>query len=89
MFEALVTEYRAAGFDEDDAREEAAREVRLTTGDIYFGRSADEIAEMNRQEAEMYAAVADSAGISDEFPGGEFAVPGYNCDFDLDGDWDR
>lgn len=80
-FETLIEQYRAAGFDEDDAREEAAREVRLTTGDIYFGRSDEEVGEMRRQEAEMYAAVRDSAGVCDEFPAGEFAVPGYNCEW--------
>lgn len=79
MFEALVTEYRAMGWSEADAREEAAREVRLTTGDIYFGRSGEELTEMRRQEAEMYAAVRASAGVCDEFPNGEFAVRGYNC----------
>lgn len=80
-FAALIDEYLKAGFSREDAREEAAREVRLTTGDIYFGRSADEIAEMKRQEAEMYAAVRDSAGVCEEFPNGEFAVPGYNCEW--------
>lgn len=79
MFEALVTEYRSMGYGEADAREEAAREVRLTTGDIYFGRSDDEVVEMRRSEAEMYDAVRSSAGVCDEFPNGEFAVAGYNC----------
>jgi len=79
MFEALVTEYRAMGYSEADAREEAAREVRLTTGDIYFGRSPEELEEMQRSEAEMYEAVRRSAGACDEFPNGEFAVAGYNC----------
>lgn len=79
VFEDLIQEYVAAGFEPEAAREEAAREVRLTTGDIYFGRSDEEIEEMRRQEAEMYAAVAASAGVCDEFPAGEFAVPGYNC----------
>lgn len=77
-FETLIQEYRAAGFDEGAAREEAAREVRMTTGDIYFGRSDEEIVEMRRQEAEMYAVVAESAGVSEEFPAGEFAVAGFN-----------
>lgn len=78
-FEEITAAYVVQGFAPEDAREEAAREVRLTTGDIYFGRAPEEIAEMRRQEAEMYAYVADQAGVCDEFPMGEFAVPGFNC----------
>lgn len=77
-YEAIVKQLEAAGFGADEAHEEACREIRLTTGDIYFGRDEDEIAEMRQQEAEMYAAVADSAGVCEEFPSGEFAVAGYN-----------
>lgn len=79
MFDREKATLLGLGYSDEDATEEAARTVRLTTGDIYFGRSDEEIAEMHRQEAEMYAAVRDSAGVCDEFPAGEFAVPGYNC----------
>jgi hypothetical protein len=81
-FEELVKEYRAAGFGEDDAREEAAREVRLTTGDRYFGRSPEEVAAMDSADAAEYALAARTAGVCDEFPAGEFAVAGFNCDLD-------
>lgn len=78
-YEELVAEYEAAGFAAGAAREEAAREVRLTTDNPYFGRSEDELAEMEQIEAEQYAQAARTAGVCDEFPAGEFAVPGYNC----------
>lgn len=78
-FEKLVAEYEAAGFAGEAAREEAAREVRLTTGNPYFGRDADEVAAMQQVEAEAYAHAARTAGVCDEFPAGEFAVAGYNC----------
>lgn len=74
QFEAIVAQYVAAGFGPDDAREEAAREVRLTTGDIYFGRSEEEVEEMRLDEAEMYAEARRGAGVCDEFPAGEFAA---------------
>ena len=75
IIEVLV----AQGFSLEEAEAEAAREIRMTTGDIYFGRSEEEIAEMDRIDAEFYADLARSAGVTDEFPSGEFAIPGYNC----------
>lgn len=88
-FTALIEEYRQAGFSTDDAREEAAREVRMTTGDIYFGRSPKELAEMKRQELEMYAYAASCAGVSEEFPAGEFAAAAQEYfGHDDEGDWD-
>lgn len=77
-YEAIVEQLKAAGFSADEAHEEACREVRLTTGDIYFGRDDDEIEEMHREDAEWYEAIRDSAGVCEEFPAGEFAVAGYN-----------
>lgn len=78
-FEQLIATYIAAGCTPDAAREEAAREIRMTTGDIYFGRSDEELDEMHRQENELYAAAARTAGVCEEFPNGEFAVAGFNC----------
>lgn len=86
IYDSAVTALLTAGFSAEAAHEEACREVRLTTGDIYFGRTVEERDEMERQEAEMYAAVRDSAGCSEEFPAGEFAVAGFNCDFDWEED---
>lgn len=75
----LTEEYTRLGFSPAAAEEEARREIRLTTGDPYFGRTDDELAEMRRVEADALELVRRSAGITDEFPAGEFAVPGFNC----------
>ena len=77
-YESLVEQYRAAGFTEAQAFAEAAREVRLTTGEIEFGRSEEELTEIRASYAELVGAVRESAGVSEEFPAGEFAIEGFN-----------
>lgn len=79
MYEEARARLLALGYSAEDAHEEACREVRLTTGDPYFGRSEEELAEMDREAAEAYGALRESAGACEEFPAGEFAVPGFNC----------
>ncbi len=84
QFQALVANYVRSGFAAKDAREEAAREIRLTTGDVYFGRSAEEVAEIDAGFDAEYQHARRTAGVCDEFPAGEFAVPGFNFDFDYE-----
>lgn len=78
-FEALVQENRAAGLSDEEARFEAGRYIRLTTGDPYAHRTDEELAEMRAVEFEQIEQARRTAGISDEFPSGEFAVAGFNC----------
>lgn len=87
-YKKLTAEYRAKGFTAEQAHEEAAREIRLTVGDPYLYRTDEELAEMRRIEAEAYEALREAAGVCDEFPAGEFAVPGFNCDLGHYGDED-
>ncbi len=75
----LTEEYVRLGLSHDDAEEEAKREIRLTTGDPYFGRSDEELEAMRTLDADYALALREAAGVSDEFPSGEFAVPGFNC----------
>lgn len=78
LFEAEKAALLALGFSPDDAAAEAARTIRLTTGDCYFGRTDDELAEMARVEADGWAHARRTAGVCEEFPAGEFAVAGFN-----------
>jgi hypothetical protein len=75
----LIVANMAAGLSRSQAIEEAAREARMTSGDPYAFRSQRELEEMERLDAEAAQTVRDAAGVCEEFPGGEFAVPGFNC----------
>ena len=74
----------AMGLSPEDAEYEAQRAYRLTTGDCYAFRTDEELEEMRRVEADQIQLARQTAGVCDEFPMGEFAVPGFNCDFDYD-----
>lgn len=78
MIDKLTAEYEALGFAPAAAREEAAREIRMTTGDPYAYRTEEELEAMYAEDATAYQALAESAGVCEEFPAGEFAVQGFN-----------
>lgn len=59
--------------------DEYAQRIRLTTGNYRFGRTEEELVEIDRLDAEFHQGIRDSAGICEEFPAGEFAIPGFNC----------
>jgi hypothetical protein len=77
--EKLTQQYVDLGYTEADADYNARRELRMTEGDPYAYRTDEELEEMRRLDAEAAQTVRDAAGVCDEFPVGEFPVPGYNC----------
>lgn len=59
--------------------EDERREYRMTTGDPYFGRTEAELDAMYEDELAIRRGYEEAAGVCEEFPNGEFAVPGFNC----------
>lgn len=81
----LIVQYMLSGFSREQAIGEAAREARMTSGDCYAFRTEAELDAMYEVEADQVELARQTAGVCEEFPMGEFPVPGFNCSYEAVG----
>lgn len=76
----LMHQYDGMDMTEDQKRGEAARQLRMRGTDPYAYRTEAELEAMRADDAGHLEALRALAGVSEEFPNGEFPVPGFNCE---------